>query len=393
MGNILVLTSKYSGTASANGICARNIVTELRKKGHNVSVLCYENNGSENNVYTIKKDNLETRMNIFSKAKILIKSFFMPITNHEVEDKYKEYTISLCEKKKIDTVICFFFPIETVTVLNKIKEAFPDILTIIYELDSIGDGIFASSKLRYIATLAYERWETVNYYNADKIIIMKSHEKYWRRVWEKMFEEKLLISDIPVLLKSELASFEKKDNPMITFLYGGVLNKKYRSPKYLLELIHILSNEVQVKMDFYSKGDCEQMIFDYAKKDTFIHQLGYVPQEEIKKAIINADVLVNIGNRISSSVPSKLITYLSYGKPIVHFSSRKDDVCIDYLEKYPLGLVLYECDSIEKNTELLFDFLKKNRNKKVCYWDIESRFKMNTPQYSAEIIDDLVNSY
>ena len=117
-----------------------------------------------------------------------------------------------------------------------------------------------------------------------------------------------------------------------------------------------------------------------------------MPTNILEEAIAKADVLVSVGNRVSRSVPSKLITYISYGKPVVHFSSQKGDVCVQYLEKYPLGLVLREWDNAETNANKLYEFVEKNRGKMVDFSEISNPFLMNTPSYSADLIEDIISS-
>ena len=386
MSNILFLTAQYTGAASANGICTKNVVKELTKKGHAVTVLGYENGVSEENVYTIPVYYANTKNCKISKIGKTVGSFFLPVLDKNREQNFTKMTLSLCEEKEIDAVVCIFFPLETVSVMKCVKEAFPHIKTIVYELDSIGDGIFASSKFHYLATLAYEKWSGNNYCYADKIIIMKSHKKYWNRVWGKRYGNKLLIADIPVLIERTLPYVEKTSDSPTLFLYGGLLGKKYRSPGYLLSVVDSYSKKERVSMDFYTKGDCEQQISTFRETNPCVHQHGYVPEVVLEEAIARADILVSIGNRVSRSVPSKLITYLSYGKPVVHFASQREDVCIQYLEQYPLGLTLCEWDSVEENTNKLYDFVKRTRGNTVEFSKVEDTLLMNSPRYSADLI-------
>lgn len=388
MSNILVLTSQYTGTAGANGICTRNIVEEMKKKGHNISVICFNSGISEENVYTIPAKETRKKRNPVDRVVKFLRSFFFAVLDRETEQNFKKLTLSLCEKLKIDTVICVFFPLETASVVCDVKMQFPHIKTIIYELDSIGDGIFSSSKLRYFAKLAYEHWGDNNYNYCDKVVIMKSHESYWKKVWGKRFAEKLLIADIPVLAESTIPFTENRANTSISFLYGGILDRKYRSPEYLLSVFNAYTKNKNAVLDFYSKGDCEELIASFGEKNANIRRKGYVPAAVLKEAIARTDVLVSIGNKVSRSVPSKLITYLSYGKLVVHFSSQRNDVCIEYLEKYPLGLTLHECDPLEENVSKLHAFIEKNRGKTIEFSEVAKILKMNTPKYSADLIED-----
>ena len=47
MSKVLVLTSQYTGIVGASGVCTRNIVEELKNRGNDVIVLCYENGVKE----------------------------------------------------------------------------------------------------------------------------------------------------------------------------------------------------------------------------------------------------------------------------------------------------------------------------------------------------------
>ena len=125
-----------------------------------------------------------------------------------------------------------------------------------------------------------------------------------------------------------------------------------------------------------------------AKRVGCIFQHGYVSEAELDVAIADADILLSIGNRVSRSVPSKLITYFACGKPVVHFSSQKEDVCMQYIEKYELGLVLCEWDTVEENIRKFQDFLDKALGRSVNIEMVEKVFNKNTPSYSASLITE-----
>ena len=114
---------------------------------------------------------------------------------------------------------------------------------------------------------------------------------------------------------------------------------------------------------------------------------GYVEPDVLDEAINRADVLVSIGNRVSNSIPSKLITYFSYGKPVIHITSKVEDVCVEYVNMYPLGLVLYENVSPKENALKICSFLKECIGKSVSYSDVSSSLYMNTPMYSVDLIE------
>lgn len=392
MSRILILSSFYLGAATANGICAKNIAQQLKQDKQDVFVLCYDDAELEENVYTVACPTSESR-SIVAKVVGRVRSVVSPKLNKKLLNEYKALTLELCKEKKIDVIVCCFFPFETIPVITAVKKKFPHIRTIIYELDSVGDGIFLGSKYQKSVNTAIERWCSRQYCYADKVIVMESHEEYWKNIFKRKHGDRLKIADIPVLVEKCLPQYTKESIAPVSFLYGGLIEQSYRSPDHLLTVFEEFSKIVQARFDFFSKGDCEEKIAEFSKRIDGIYQNGYVPQETLDKAIAKADVLVSIGNRISHSVPSKLITYFSYGKPVVHFSSQKDDVCVRYVERYSLGLVLREWDSAEENARKLFEFINETLGKKVEFSEVAKVFIKNTPAYSAGlIVDNIVDS-
>lgn len=391
MSKILILSSYYLGAATANGICAKNIAKQLRQNGHEVFVVCYDKGTAEENVYTVTCPAPEGKKSLIAKIYGRLRAAVTLPLNRSLTDEYADVSLKLCEEKKIDVVVGMFFPFETAPVMMAVKRQFPRIRTVIYELDSVGDGIFSGSKYQVLVNHAAERWSSRQYRYADRVIVMESHEDYWKKTFGKKHGNKLMLADIPVLMEKPLPQVDKSEEKPISFLYGGLIEQTYRSPDHLLTVFEEYSKTEEATIDFFSKGDCEAKIAEAAKRVSGIRQNGYVPEEVLKEAIAKADVLVSIGNRFSRSVPSKLITYLSYGKPVVHISLQKDDVCAHYLEQYPLGLVLYAWDSVEENAKKLRQFTKENRHKAVGFAEVAAALVKNNPAYSARlIVNDVV---
>ena len=144
-----------------------------------------------------------------------------------------------------------------------------------------------------------------------------------------------------------------------------------------------LKNDIPYELKFFSQG-CEEEILSFQNSSYVV--CGYVGQKELDEEILNADYLINIGNLVSHSLPSKLITYMSYGKPIIHFCLQEDDVCIEYLEKYPLSLVIKYNESLDSASERIKEFINSTDKKVIDFDDLRKMFKMNCPEYSAKLI-------
>lgn len=387
MSKILILSSYYLGAATANGICAKNIAKQLKQNGHEVFVVCYDKGEAEKNVYTVTCPSPERKRSLVAKIYGRLRATVTPTLNWSLTEEYTVMSLKLCKEKEIDIVVGMFFPFETAPVMMAVKKQFPQIRTVIYELDSVGDGIFSGSKYQVLVNHAIERWSSKQYRYADRVVVMESHEDYWKKTFGKKHGHKLMTADIPVLVEKPLPRVEKGEEEPISFLYGGLIEQAYRSPDHLLAVFEEYSKAEKATLDFFSKGDCEAKITETAKRVLGIRQNGYVSEAVLDEAIARADVLVSIGNRFSRSVPSKLITYLSYGKPVVHISLQKNDVCAHYLEQYPLGLVLNVCDSVEENVAKLRGFVDQAKKKNVGFEDVSKILPKNTPQYSTELIE------
>ena len=61
---------------------------------------------------------------------------------------------------------------------------------------------------------------------------------------------------------------------------------------------------------------------------------------------------------------------------------------MQYLERYDLGLVLCQWDSVEENAQKLKSFIEKTRGKIVAFSDVERTFVISTPAYSARLISN-----
>jgi len=268
--------------------------------------------------------------------------------------------------------------------MNRFSKHNKEVKTFIYELDSQGDGV-SKSQIYEIYNKRYETWLKRMYKDVTAVIVMKSHEAYWKRTFEPTYSEKLLIADLPILRKKTIkVSRPHEETRMI---YSGLIEKRYRSPSYLLSVLKELhSREFKFHMSFYSKGDCEEEIAEVAREVNEISQHGFVTPDELDVAISETDVLISIGNSFSRSVPSKIISYLNYGKPIIHLSSQEDDVCCEYLGRYNLALVIKQSMTVEQASALVIEFLERTRNKTIIFEDVQRAFIMNDPDYCANLI-------
>ena len=388
MSRFVLLTRAYLGEATANGICARNIVNELRARKHDVEIICCEddkcNKTAEAGVHIVEGTGecLSAGLTHKLSTALQILSGRVANTDKKLVSNYFDALNEINNEKTVDGIIAIYFPRESVEAMRLFKERHNCVKTIIYELDSMGDGV-SSAPFKSIYKRNWMNWMFKVYERIDNIIIMQSHEVYWKNTYGARFSPKMKIADIPVLTEKRYA---ENNDIKITMIYAGLIKKKYRSASFLLNVLAELKDRVNYEFSFYSRGDSEVELAEAATHNKKILNKGYVSQEILDEAILNSDILVSIGNSVSRSVPSKIITYISYGKPIIHFASQKDDVCNEYLENYELALVVDQNRTVEEACESILGFLKKIQGVTVRFAEIKDRFYQCTPEYSAELI-------
>ncbi len=398
MGKILLITGGRLGIPSANRNCMINVVRALKDLGEEVFLLCRakEEDTPEEAlasfpVYTVEDPEKKAPPSFFPLRKAInicnrIRSFFRPNMIKPLARNYYTKLIEVCDEQGIDTVVVPFYPPEAVDAIRRLKIHRPHIKTAIYELDSVGDGIWYPSFTNNLTLRAVNRFLKKAYKRVDQIHVLVNHKDYWLNNFGEVAKDKLSFMDIPVLMEPPaVSSLESAPSSSPCFLYSGELSQTYRSPVYLLQLLEALANSTAFTFHFFSKGDCEDMLADASGKITGICQHGYVSTTALNEAVAQADILVNIGNAVSNSVPSKLIFYMSFGKPILHIASNKEDVCNAYLEKYPLALVLEESEDMAVNAKKLSAFIQKVNGKAVGFDEVKALYPMNDPVYSAKL--------
>ena len=394
MKNIIILSSDvYGNNADANGLCAAALADKLIAEGNSVDVVCYKSTGEKKGNAVIHEisfheDRKQKAMkkSVFSKIRgffTLLKNLVVgPYHNKQIIEAYCSECEKIFSQKRVEMIIAIYFPFETALALQRLKKRHPEIKFIIHELDKARAK--ESSKLSdKMMRRVYQRVMKRVYSSCDKIVVMRSHEDYWRKTFGR-FAGKMCVSDLPMLYKpTSLNGAVKKEDNNVVVLYSGLLDKSYRNPQAALDAFDsAVFDDLNPLLKFYSKGDCEDLLENSKRAQRF----GYIAKERLDEEIEKADFLLNIGNLDSDSVPSKIIVYLSTGKPIIHFAHDEKDSCLYYLEKYPLSLVLYVSDPVEENAKKILNFINANIGKRLDFDSVAQIFAMNTPKFSCDLI-------
>lgn len=397
MKKLLILASNCYENASANGICAKALNTALCEMGGQTYIIGYGDQtsvmdrGGKQERFTVKQAELKKAPSSGLAAKFsllisCIRRAISPALDDRIVRDYYNLALEIYKTYEYDAIVAILFPLEFTKAARKLKKGLLGVNYLIYELDSVTDGIQGGSRLNGLFQMAYKRYMRRQYAAADHVFIMQSHMEHVKKVYPR-FLDKFIVTDLPVLTEHVFPKTGRRGDE-INFFYTGILDGGYRSPEKVLSVFESAADKPDWRLHFYSKGNCEEMIGAAARRDRRIAQHGYVPPEQLELAAADADFFISIGNASSNSVPSKLISYLSYGRPIIHFSLQENDPCLNYLEKYPLALIIRHDEQKEQCRKRLTDFAAQARGKSLSFAQVKGIYYMNTPEYSAKLILD-----
>ena len=404
MRKVLFLVNEIN---SANGLCCRGIMQGM--KSNDYKIFCVTNNEDKRLVdyvdenvqyYTVKprlcyrlqkkylrennvfrKSLYRTAFKILNRIKSAISVFSWPLISRSYKNRIYRKALNLVKEESIDIIICVNTQIDTLIVGKQIKNKFPQIKYYAYMLDSLAAGYgprFFSKKYLIKRGL---RWEQKVFINADKIIMMKSAEDFYKERKNLFYYDKIVFLDLPLFIPHKQVYEEK--NSIVNLLYVGTIPVHIRNPKYFIECFMNIKNE-NLRFTIIGNSTCEQYLNECVKTDNRIKVLPFMSHNEVIREIEKADFLVNFGNSNKNMTPSKVFEYMSYGKPIISTAPIEEEPSINYLKKYPLTCILYEKDNKVDNIEKLLEFIQNNYNKSVNSSDLINELYLNTPNAFIE---------
>ena len=312
-----------------------------------------------------------------------------PVINPVAAEKcYREIVDALSEDS-YDAMLVMHMPYDSVLAACRAKKRFPKVKLFLYELDPITYEIDKQRKsfgryLYFMRVLAEKR----TFKACDRIFHMECNRKKYDQKEYDIYRSKFEYLDFPLIHHNgkEQQNISLYEGQSVRFVYAGKLMSHFRSPSYLLDVLDEVKKEIDITVHFYSSGDCETQISEFADCRPWVKQHGYVDKETLGVAMDSNDCLVNIGNKISDMLPSKLLTYIETGMPILHVKNQVNDACVSYLKNYDLAVIIDESDSIADSAEKLISFIRDNYGKRLSGDRIVNEYCKNTPEYSVKQI-------
>ena len=405
-GSIVFLTDYVFDYRSPNAICAIEIIKKIRQKApdkkYYIFYLSNQKCSTKNYLDGIEcisiKDSSLNRMshsfksskqnlikkilfNFISKFFAFINSFRFPISSNGVSKRAFKEIIKI---ENLKMVVGFCFPFEFAKSLVKIKKYNASVKCVFYPLDVISHGRYLSKGIvRQIQKINCKRLEKRTIKVVDYSILIETNKKdYSTRL--KEYSKKIYYTGIPVLDMNQKAfSYSKNKN---NILFTGSLNS--RNPIPLLEMINKINTDFNKDYVVIFLGN-NKVEHSY----NFVFYKDFCTGSELENEIVNSFCLLNIGNLEPHLLPSKLLRYISTGKPIIHLSQIKDDPCELYLKDIENCFVIRTVDIKENFNNLcnsLKIFLENCDTRKTSA--LPESLRKSTIDYSAELILKLLNN-
>lgn len=379
---ILLITGDCLESDKPNAQCVSLLVQSMTELV-DVTVICI------NKPITNEKQNFIFKL--YTKFKRIVT---WPTIDPAVTSKLYKQAKDAIARGKYDAVVGVHKPFSALLVAHRItRKLHGTAKFIIYELDPITNDIDKALGIgRHLFFLS--KWQEKRlFYAADHIFHMRCNRNKFDGSEYEAFRQKSSYLDFPLIMRREANGSEhfSHKNEQRCLVYSGLLSSVFRSPDYLLEILDAVSKKIPLRAMFFTKGDCQDLILRYSQSNPAIVYSEYIPKTELDNIIENADCLISITNKLSDMLPSKLIYYISTGKPILHMSNGKNDICVDYLNKYELSLVLNEEINVDENALRLITFLGESRNKRIDIDTICRRFFENTPEFSSSVITQTIS--
>ncbi len=414
MKKITIISKEFYPVSNGTVNCLQNILEYLKDRLDITVVTCMQEMGTlqeENRFHVhIKRFSHPTDYAIIWKRKLLqrfqgrigtslIKILFRPFqlcSNRNGFIEHKSWAGNLTRAidkeeffQQSDVLVAVSEPYENVEAAVSLKVKYPDKQLILIMFDP-----FSMNPVTMMTDLSSaQREDRIQreyqwYHNADRIFVAR--EMYDKLLCSRLkdFSDRIIPFTIPSLRIKNVKDTSEDNKDGIHIVYIGSLYEDIRNPKFTLEIFSdILLQNPNIYLDFYGSG-CESILCEYQRKigEHFVIH-GSVKKEEVIQITENANILLNIGNSTSMQLPSKILEYIGFGKPIINVFSIEDDTSNLCLEKYPIKICLMEnYDNIEDASKLLTDFIVSNKDSRCDEEIIRRDYKEFMPEYFADTL-------
>jgi len=401
--NILIVTHQFVPHQSPRTTRWKLIYDELVKKGFNIRVITgTRQDGSDSNIQYIGNKTASGVVSSLRKQSNTDQgSFYKNLALKFLKKIYRffykffawpDYTMFWVfsiwkNRKKIDfnydVIISVSLPFSShvaAYIINKEKRK--KWIMDIGDPFSLKSNAFENNKYFY---------KSLNYFFENKFFKMADQIVFTHKDASLEHKEFFNINNEKIEIGNPISEFNKNvyqnsktynyNIEPIKIGYFGILTKGVRSPNEVLKYFQNLD----YVFHWYTNPDSKNMILQNNIDQNKHLFFDMVPRNEALEIMVTSfHCLLSIGNLNASQLPSKVIEYISTGKPVIHFAEIANDPVIKISEKFK-NLILVT----KKSDPLILKEQLTNVFQNIDKFDIEQFNNI----YSAEAVTKKLNIF
>lgn len=329
----------------------------------------------------------------------LLRYILMPRTvSYRVNNNLDPYVVEADRWLKkhaseYDAVIATCSPYYPLKLAAEISNIVP---IIYYKIDPVATIILSEkpNKDEQLVTIDNEIvWDAC----ASSIITTEVIFKYYNQLPTKVHANKVVLLNYPNVVERKLSDqannsiISSFDKTKINLCFIGTFYSDIRNPQFLLNLMNKLHNTNVVLHILGRMGDCAVMIDAYCHNNV-IYQ-GIVPPSVADDIMLQSDILVHVGNASDAYMPSKILDYISSGKPILNICKIPSCPTLPLMERYPLGMTVYEYEALTEDViSNVVRFCYDNKGKKIPFTTISKLYYDSTIEYVGQKFYEVIES-
>lgn len=398
---LLIITTPFFPDADANSHCVQNLLPALSAQGHTVEVLACaperikETHWEGYRVHSAVCPSLmplrqarqrygafQLCRNIVHKLDNHVRMAFKP--QYRRQEVIVEAYRVLCKALKrlnapahYDAIIATFFPLEAAMAAERVG----GIPWYIYQLDAYIDNFTLPKEWKQDREQLQTRLFSAANGSFTTPVLLKDQ-------WMQPYAEsgKAIAVEFPCVVESGACKpYQQWETRHTTHCaYVGTLYPVLRSPEYLVSLMARMGCG---DIGLYFFGLRQELVLqagDYTQAKDSIVCRGVVGMEDAAGVLASADFLINIDNKASNQVPSKIFDYMSTGKPIINLYYNEDSAALEYFRRYPLSLnLLMDEERLDDNAAQMNAFIRKHQGEQMTFADVHALLESCTPEYVA----------
>jgi len=380
---ILIISHQFLPFVSPRTTRWSLLIDELTKKGNEVTVLTgtapeelkknydvlyFGNKQFSSNIKKVRKDSQDSSNNylkkiIYSILKTIYRFLFKTFSWPDYA-MFWAFTIFKNRKRienKFDIIISVSLPFTSHLCAYILQKR----ISADWYMD-IGDPfslkINSPENNKIIYSYLNKYYEKKFYQNASKIIFTHKEVAELHQNKFNIDRTKIVIGYPIALLNEERIknslNFNYEDTPLIIG-YFGAFTKSVREPNnYIISIANSLDDEI--KHEWYINKESKKYFTSI--KNISSHQfLDILPREIALEVMVSKmHVLLSIGNFNKYQMPSKVIEYISLGKPVLHFAEIADDPLYNFNDLFD-NLKIINSKTTKNELEYYFENIREKR--------------------------------